>query len=187
MYDLEKDAGVIATLEGLAVRYNELNQSMSDPVVATDVQRLAEIGRELSKLRRVVEPFQEFRRLLTEIDETRTLIDDPDQEADFRALAAEEVTQLQARAGVLLESVKEALVTSDDAAVSSIIVEIRAGTGGEEAALFARDLYEMYQRFAERRGFRLEVLDSAQTDLGGFSTEFLLRVRIMETTLHESK
>ena len=168
MYDLEKDAGVIATLDGLVVRYEELNQSLSDPAVVCDVQRLADIGREQSKLRRVVEPFQEFRSLLAEIDDTRTLIDDPEQEADFRALAGEEVVQLQARAGVLLESVKEALVTSDDAAVSSIIVEIRAGTGGEEAALFARDLYEMYQRFAERRGFRFEVLDSAQTDLGGF-------------------
>ena len=168
MYDPEKDRGVVANLDGLAARFDELMQSMSDPAIATNPEKLADLGREQRKLQRVVEPFRKFRAMLAEIEDARSIIDDPEQDADFRALAREELGELESKAEALFESVKETLVTSDEAAVSSIILEIRAGTGGDEAALFARDLFEMYQRYAQTKGYRWEVLDGSPTELGGF-------------------
>jgi peptide chain release factor 1 len=168
MYDPEKDKAVVATLDGLSARLDASLEQMGDPAVATNGDKLAELGREQRKLSRVVEPFRRFRALLAAIDETRTLIDDPEQEADFRAMAREEIVQLEQQANELFESVKEALVVSDDASVASVILEIRAGTGGDEAALFARDLFEMYRRCAETKGYGWDVLEASPTELGGF-------------------
>ena len=113
-------------------------------------------------------PFEaEPDRLRAQLDDARMIVADASQDAELRQLAREEVETLQRTHGELFAQLKGAIVSDDDAAIESVIIEIRAGTGGDEAALFARDLYEMYLRFAERRKLKVEVLDQSGSDLGG--------------------
>ena len=95
------------------------------------------------------------------------MLADADTEEEFRQLAEEEIAQLTEQKSALMEEIKDTLVMADDAAIDSIIIEIRPGTGGEEAALFARDLYNMYAKYAERRHWKVEVLEFSPTEMGG--------------------
>jgi peptide chain release factor 1 len=167
---------LLRKLEELSARAKELTEAMNDPAVASNPTRVAEVGKELSRLRRIVGPYETYVRFSREADESRTILEDPQADPDLKELAETELTSLARRAAETWETIRDALATGDEAGVRSIIMEIRAGTGGEEAALFARDLYEMYVRFAERRGFRVEVMDSSPTDLGGFR-EIVLNIR----------
>jgi peptide chain release factor 1 len=155
---------VIDTLGEIERRYDELERQMADPAVATDPQRLQEIGRERAEIEDVVTTFRELRQTETAIAETQALTADP----EMAELAAEEISLLQARRDDLLESVRRLLVPRDPNDEKNVIVEVRAGTGGDEAALFAADLYRMYTRFAERHRWKPEILSATETDGGGF-------------------
>lgn len=170
------DQQLLARMDDLRRRLDEVTAEMNDPSVASNPARLVELSREHARLRRLVEPYLDYTRLAREIDEHRALIDDSAADPDLRALAEEELPALLERRHALIEQMKDALTAGDDAAIGSIILEIRAGTGGEEAALFARDLFDMYQRFAERKRFAFEVIDAAPSDLGGFK-EVIVNVR----------
>ncbi len=159
---------VIGKFEEIRRRYEELTAEMNRPEVAGDGSRIASLAREHGRLRRMVEPYIEYRRLEQQLAENRALAGAADTDAELRALADAEAAELEAAVEAAFDRILGILVTDDDAAIQSVILEIRAGTGGEEAALFARDLFEMYQRYAERRRFAVEVLDSSATDLGGF-------------------
>ncbi len=120
-------------------------------------------GREYAELRPVVEAARHWRTLSAEIEATRTMLDDP----EMRALAEEELPRLEARRTALEEDLRVALLPKDAADSRPAILEIRPGTGGEEAALFAGDLMRMYQRFAEGQGWRFDVVERQETELGG--------------------
>ncbi len=167
---------LIAKLEELANRADGLNHQLADPAVASDPVRYVEITKELGRLRRLVEPYKVFRKVRTELTQTREILADRSQDPDLRELAEAELDELQGRSDELLEKLKAAIVTDEDAAIDSIILEIRAGTGGDEAALFVRDLYEMYLRFCEKKGLKVEVLDQSGSDLGGLK-EVILNVK----------
>ena len=124
---------------------------------------IAALGREYSELRPVVEGIASYRALLDEISATETMLSDP----EMRRLAEEELPALRARLPALEERLRIALLPKDAADSRPAILEIRPGTGGEEAALFAGDLFRMYQRYAESRGWRWEPLEIAESDLGG--------------------
>jgi len=149
------DDRLIARLAELAERHDALLAEISRPEVASDGVRSVEIGKELGRLKRLVAPYREFERVSRELAEVRSVADDSGEEASFRELAASEISGLERARAELLEKLKEKLVTDEDAAISSLILEIRAGTGGDEAALFARDLYEMYLRYCERKRFKV--------------------------------
>ena len=123
----------------------------------------AEIGREYAELRPVVETAQAWRALRRDLAAAEAMLDDP----EMRALAEEEIAALRARAPELEQALTLALLPKDAADPRPAILEIRAGTGGEEAALFAADLLRMYQRYADRRGWRVDLLDESPTELGG--------------------
>ncbi len=161
------DERLIAKLEELSQRAIALNEQLADGAVASNPHKSIAITKELGQLRRLVEPYREFRRIRAQLDEARTMMDDRTQDDEMRALAEAETEELQQRHDELLENLKAAIVSQDDAAIHSVILEIRAGTGGDEAALFARDLYEMYRRFCERKGLQWEVLDISGSDMGG--------------------
>ena len=161
------DSKLIGKLDGIAGHYRDLMNELADSAVASDPVRSLEIAREMGRLKHLVEPFEEFRKLRCELDEARALGGDPAQDAELRDLAQEEIPNLERECDHRFESLKETLVTNEDAAISSVLVEIRAGTGGDEAALFARDLYEMYVRYCERKAFKVEVLDKQGSDMGG--------------------
>ena len=161
------DARFVGKLQELADHYKGLMARLGEPEVASNPTKSLEISREMGRLKRLVEPFEEFRTFARSLAEARSIVDDHAQDAELRELALEEIPDLEREYGERLESLKAAMVTNEDAAISSVLLEIRAGTGGQEAALFARDLYEMYLRFCERRRFAVEVLDQSGADMGG--------------------
>jgi len=159
---------LIDKLNQLDRRFTEIAEQMNDPAVASDAVQIVALSKERARLAVVVEPFREYTRLVEERQGARAIADDPEADADMKAMAEEEVATLTNQAEAALERVKGLLVMSDDAAVDSLVLEIRAGTGGEEAALFAGDLLQMYTQYAGSKGWRFEVLSASPTDLGGF-------------------
>ena len=155
-------------LDQLDRRCDEITELMNDPDVATNVTRMVDLSKEHARLLRIVEPYRLYNRLAEELADARALVDEPDTDADMKALAEAEVRDLLTRVDDALDLVKGLLVMSDDAGVDSLVLEIRAGTGGDEAALFAGDLLAMYTQCAARRGWTLEVLSATTTDLGGY-------------------
>src|ERR687898_2589484 len=160
------------TLADIESRYEELEQLMADPAVTADHLRLQEIGRERAELDGVVTAFRELRDTEVAIEDTEALAADPEM-AD---LAAEELRTLRDRQQTLLGRVRSLLIPKDPNDDKNVIVEIRAGTGGDEAALFAADLFRMYTRFAERNRWKTEILSATETDGGGFR-EIIFEVR----------
>ena len=154
------------TLGDLERRYNELDHMMADPAIATNPTQLTELGRERAELDGVVSAYREYRANEQAIEETRLMTDDEDRE--LAAMAQDELKSLTAKRDHLEAEIRRLLVPKDPNDEKNVIVEIRAGTGGEEAALFAFDLFRMYTRYAERQRWKVEVLSSTETDNGGF-------------------
>jgi len=169
-------APVLRKLEEMRARYEAIAEEMNRPEVASDPTRIVDLSKEHGQLRGVMDPYQAYQRATTALAEGEAILADPHADPDLQALAREEIAACRHRADELMAVIKQALVTGDDAAVHSVMMEIRAGTGGEEAALFARDLYEMYLRYCERQGFKLEVLSASPSDLGGFK-EVILNIK----------
>jgi len=162
------------SLERVVERYEELQRLLAEPEVATDPRRLQEYGRELAGLEELVTTYQEYRRVEQEYAEAGELLasDDP----ELVALAREERERLEVRLEELTERLKRLLVPQDPNDERDVIMEIRAGTGGDEAALFAADLFRMYTRYSESQGWRVELLNTHPNDLGGFK-EVIFEVR----------
>jgi peptide chain release factor 1 len=152
-------------LREVETRYQELSERVSRPEVASDPAQLREITREMAGIRELVEAFGEWKRLEASLAENRALLEDSDPE--IRELAKSEVAGLEARRAELEEQLKKLLIPKDPNDARNAVLEIRAGTGGEEAALFAGDLYRMYRRYAERRGWQVEEMALSQSGTGG--------------------
>jgi peptide chain release factor 1 len=157
---------LFTTLAELERRYVELERLMGDPEVAVDPARLQEYGRERSELDEVVSAYRELGRTKEAIDETETMATDGD--AEMAELAGEELRTLREQRDHLMNQIRLLLVPKDPNNDKNVIVEIRAGTGGDEAALFAADLFRMYTRYADRHRWKTEVLSATETDGGGF-------------------
>ncbi len=147
-------------------RFTELERTMADPEVATDPERLMEIGRERAELEGLVNAYRELRDVNQQIEDAEAMKADGDP--DMASLANEEIAELSERRDQLLSEIRLLLVPKDPNDEKSVIVEIRAGTGGEEAALFAADLFRMYTHYAERHGWKVDVMSSSDSGIGGF-------------------
>lgn len=163
----EKTSSLISKLDALEARYSEISKQINDPAVSSDPNKLIPLSKEQGKLRNLVENYRKYKKLLAGIADAEQIISDEDVEDDFRSLAKEEIAELSKKAENLFEKIKDSLVMADDEVIDSIIIEIRAGTGGDEAALFARDLYEMYQRYAEKQKWKVEQLAFSANEIGG--------------------
>ena len=146
-------------------RADEVERELSDPETARDARRLADLGREHHRLAAVVDAHRRLERAERELDEARGLLDIDDSEMAAEARA--EVARLQAQLEAIERELKPLLIPRDPLDDRPCIVEIRAGTGGDEAALFAADLFRMYTRFVERRGWRIEMMSLGEGTLGG--------------------
>jgi len=153
-------------LSKLEARYDELTRQLASPEHASDPSSLASLGRELSRLEPVVSTLRAVRRLEAEQAATQELAADSDEEV--RAMAHEELQRLQTDHEALEDQLRRLLVPRDPNDDRSVIIEVRAGTGGEEASLFAADLYRMYARYAERRGWAIELLAVSESDSGAY-------------------
>ena len=158
---------LLTKLEGLDARYEALTRLLADPATLADRDRYQQAAKEHADLTLTVSLYRDLRRVGREAEEAGAMARD-ETDPDMRALAAAEVSRLRAAAASLEERLRDALTPTDPHAQRDIIMEIRAGTGGEEAGLFAGDLFRMYARYAERRGWKAEVLESNPTGLGGF-------------------
>lgn len=158
---------MLERLAELEQRYQELGEQMAQPEVYTRPERIREIARERAGLEEIVRCYQEYQRLREELAGAREMLAEEEEE-ELRALAAEEVQRLSARQTELEHRLRVLLLPKDPADEKNVILEIRAGTGGEEAALFAGELLRMYERYAEKQGWRIDYLDSNPTGLGGF-------------------
>jgi peptide chain release factor 1 len=154
-------------IEKLRHRLAEVERLLSDPAAFQQPQRAQELGREYARLKDFVAHGDAYCRALAELEANRALLA-AERDPDLQALAREEIARLEAALPELDRRVREGLLPPDPADARNIIVEIRAGAGGSEAALFAADLYRMYTRYAEARGWKVENLDSSPSDLGGF-------------------
>jgi peptide chain release factor 1 len=154
-------------LARVADRFDELDRLMADPAVVADYGRLNELAQERSELEELVETFRRFQRIEQQIEENKMLIEDG-SDPDLAELAEMEMEQLEADHASLEAQLKTLLLPKDPNDDKNVIVEVRAGTGGEEAALFAGELYRMYSRWAEVHGYKAELLSASESDMGGF-------------------
>lgn len=163
-----------ATLDELERRLHEIDHLMADPAVATDAEKLMEYGRERSDMEPLVTAWVEYKSIDDQVAELRVMADDSDPE--MAELAKEELRSLRSRREELEGTIRKLLVPKDPNDEKNVIVEIRAGTGGDEAALFAADLYRMYTRYADKMKWKVDVMSSTPTDGGGFR-EIIFEVR----------
>ena len=158
---------MLERLDQIETRYNEVQAKLQDPEVAARPDQLRELGKLNAELETIVLTYRRYRRALAEAAEARQ-ISREEADPEMRAMAEQEYDSQQARALELEAELRVLLLPKDPNDDKSVIVEIKAGEGGEESALFAGDLFRMYQRYAERRGYRSEVLSSQPSDMGGF-------------------
>ncbi|MCL5267615.1 MAG: peptide chain release factor 1 [Bacteroidetes bacterium] len=154
-------------LEKIKVRYEEVTNLLSDPSVISNQARFRELSKEHNELAAVVRAYDELVSFEHSLHETRELVSAAD-DSEMRQLAKQEVLELEERIAEKQENLKAMLIPKDPNDSKDIILEIRSGTGGEEAALFAADLYRMYTRFADKRNWKVEMLDFNETGIGGF-------------------
>ena len=155
------------TLDRVVAHYEELQSlvaSHQDP--ASD--NYARLMKEYADLSPVVEQIAAMRQAESELADLNELLEDPDQDPEMRALAEEELGALKERLPLLDRKVRLMLLPKDAADDRNVILEVRAGTGGDEAGLFAADLFRMYQRYAELRGWRFELIDASETGIGAY-------------------
>jgi peptide chain release factor 1 len=150
-----------------AARAREIEALLSSPEVATDGRRVAVLSRELGSLRALTDAYDRHRRIEEIVRGNESMLEDPALEPEMREIATAEIEEKRAEAESVFRELKRMLVAEDADAHRDAIVEIRAGAGGDEAALFARDLFDMYDRLSKRRGWRLEVLEGNPTEHGG--------------------
>jgi len=155
------DPRLLKRLAEAEARLKEIDEELSDPVVSGDPGRLRPLGRERSELEPIVSTGQLVRRLLEEFDSARDLAEESD-EPEMRELAEEEMEGLSERLSVLAKEARELLVPKDPLEDRPAVVEVRAGTGGDEAGLFAADLVRMYRRLAERKGWKIELISLSE-------------------------
>ncbi|MBI3244485.1 MAG: peptide chain release factor 1 [Chloroflexi bacterium] len=151
-------------LTGIETRYEELNRLMSDPAQLDNYAKVAEFAKERSSLEEIVTKFREYKDVLKNLADARALLDNE----EMRELAEAEIPDLEKKQAELEGQLKELLLPRDPRDQKSVIVEIRAGAGGDEAGLFAAELYRMYTRYAEGRGWKASLMSSNESGIGGF-------------------
>ncbi len=160
-------------LEKLTERRDEIHALLSDPAVIRDQNQFRNLSKEVAEVNPVVDCYRDYLRHIESIQETNEMLEDSDE--DIRQIAREEIQQSEAKVSELEDELQRLLLPKDPADNSNIFLEIRAGTGGEEAALFAADLMRMYSRYAENRDWKIEIISTALSDLEGYR-EIIMRV-----------
>ncbi|WP_437229030.1 peptide chain release factor 1 [Planctomicrobium sp. SH661] len=155
------------SLQAKLKRFEELERQLQDPEILGNATQLVEIQREYGGLRKVAHSVRTFNQMGEDIAVAREMVAS-ETDADSRAYAQEELDQLESSRSELQAELEEIVTAGDSITRGGLIMEIRAGTGGEEAALFAGDLFNMYSRFVEMRGWKMELMESAPSEMGGF-------------------
>ncbi len=155
-------------LAAVEEKYRSLTRSLSDPAVIANPQKMREIAKERADLEPLVKAFGEYNRVRKDLAESRELASDPRMDAEIRALAETETKRLAVREAELEVEIKQLLLPKDPYDEKNVLLEVRAGAGGDESSLFAQDLFRMYARYAENKGWKFEVLGTSVSPIGGF-------------------
>ena len=161
-------------LEEVEVTYREVESRMAEPGVASNQSEMQSLGKKHSELEPIIEAFNEYKRVTREITESKEIIAS-ESDSEMREMAEEELASLEELQSSLENDIHVLLLPKDRNDDKNVVIEIRGGTGGEEAALFAADLFRMYTRFAEREGWRVEIIDANETGIGGYK-EIVFRI-----------
>ena len=154
-------------LEGIEKRYQELYQQMSMPEVASDLKQLQALAQERASIEDLVNKYREYKTTSKSLEETKTMLGDGLDE-EMTALVKQEIESLELQQDHLLQELKIALLPKDPNDEKDIIMEIRAGAGGDEAGLFAADLFRMYSRYAQTKGWGIDIISLNESGIGGF-------------------
>lgn len=164
----------LPNLEPFKERLEELDAKMSGTDFYADARKAAEVAREHQKLSQLMQLSEELERCCRQLSENKELLADSGAESELKEMAAEELPELESEEERLCECILEAMLPPEASDARNTIMEIRAGTGGDEAALFAGDLYRMYTRYAEQRGWKVEQLGMSESEVGGFKEVIFL-------------
>lgn len=158
---------MIKKLESLSLRFEEVNKIIQDPDLVKDPKKYKDIMREHSHLSTVMEAYKEYKSVLQGIEDSKILITE-ESDHEMKEMAREELKELEAKLPKIEENLKLLLIPPDPLEEKNIIMEIRGGTGGDESSLFAADLFRMYTKYADMKGWKYEIMDSNETEVGGF-------------------
>jgi peptide chain release factor 1 len=158
---------VLDRLKAVEERYEKLNQLLSDPEVVNDPKKLREYSKEQSDLEETVQTYREYKTVVEQLKDAKAMLEDK-LDPEMKELVKDEIAELEEREEQLIERLKILLLPKDPNDEKNVIMEIRGAAGGEEAALFAGDLYRMYTRYAEMQGWKTEVIEAHPTGLGGY-------------------
>jgi peptide chain release factor 1 len=158
---------MIQELLAIEDKYRQLTAALSDPAVAANPQKVRELAKERAEIEPVFRRYGEYKRVRKDREEALHLLNDSATDPDLREMAASEVEGLEKKEQALAAELRAMLIPKDPNDEKNVILEIRAGAGGDEASLFAQDLFRMYSRFAEKKGWKLEVVDQSFSPIGG--------------------
>lgn len=158
---------VLDRLQAVENRYEKLNELLSDPAIISDSNKLREYSKEQSDIQETVEVYREYKDVREQLKDAKAMLEDK-LDAEMREMVKEEVSELESQEKTLSERLKILLVPKDPNDDKNVIVEVRGAAGGDEAALFAGDLYRMYSRYAEVQGWKTEIIEASYTELGGY-------------------
>ena len=165
---------MLETLKGIHARFKEVELLLSSPEVASDIKQFTKLNKEYSDLKLIVERYFEYKNLIGNLSEAREIIEDSD-DPEMKEMARDELEELTAKQGPLEEEIKMLLVPKDPEDDKNAMVEIRSGTGGDEASIFAGDLFRMYTRFFDTQGWKYETIEATEGTSGGYK-EIILKV-----------
>ncbi|MCD8172728.1 MAG: peptide chain release factor 1 [Alistipes sp.] len=168
------DNNILARLEGLKLKYEEIGQQMTDPEVVNDMSRFIPLNKEYKELQPIIEASETYRLAVANLQEAKDILSN-EKDDEMREMAREEVAELEPRIEKLEEEIKLLMIPKDPQDEKNAILEIRGGTGGDEAAIFAGDLFRMYTKYIERKGWRYEINNTSEGAAGGFK-EVVLKV-----------
>ncbi|KGX93872.1 peptide chain release factor 1 [Pontibacillus halophilus JSM 076056 = DSM 19796] len=157
---------MLERLQTLEDRYEKLNELLSDPEIVNDSKKLREYSKEQADLTETVQAYQQYKDVSSQLDDAKAMLDEEDDE--MKEMVKEEINELSEQKAELEERLKILLIPKDPNDEKNVIMEIRGAAGGDEAALFAGDLYRMYSRYAESQGWKLEVIESHESEVGGY-------------------
>lgn len=158
---------ILEKLEAIKNRWEEMGEQMNDPAVMADMKKFVKLNKDYRELEPVVNAYKEYKKLLSDIESAKEVLEN-EKDPEFKEMAKEELNELLPQKEKLEEEIRLLLIPKDPQDTKNAVVEIRAGTGGDEASLFAGDLFRMYQKYCENRGWKVDVVNVSEGTSGGF-------------------
>ncbi len=167
---------MLQELEDIKEKYRQLTDSLSDPALVSDPQKIKKIAKDRADLEPLVRKYEDYEKVTKDIKESEEILADPDSDSELKELAEKELKELQKKQEEIKDELKILLLPRNPNDEKNVLLEIRAGAGGDEASLFAQDLFRMYSRYTERKGWKIEVLNTSYSPIGGFK-EIIVNIR----------